>query len=71
MTQTVQYRSCGYINKTEKKLSIDKPEDNMRLLLSIFDSLNNLCEKLNRLDYVIKRKKIELSIYMEFKGEIK
>jgi len=29
-------------------------------MLSIYDSLNKLCEKLSRLEYVIRRKNLEL-----------
>jgi len=71
MTQTVQSRSCGSLNEAEKNININKPEteDNVTLLLSLFDSLNNLSEKLTRLDYVIKRKKLELSLYQKREEE--
>jgi hypothetical protein len=67
MTQTIQPRSWAYLSEAGKDLTIHKPEteDSMSLLLSIFDSLNNLCEKLNRLNYVLQRKNIE---YMYWKG---
>jgi len=73
MTQTIQPRSLGYLSEAEKNLTINKPEaeDNMSLLLSVFDSLNKLHEKLNRLDYVIQRKKIEQKINNQNKGEKK
>jgi hypothetical protein len=63
MTQTVQPRSWAYLSETGKDLNINKPEteDNMSLLLSVFDSLNTLCEKLSRLAYVLQRKNIELT----------
>jgi hypothetical protein len=66
MTQTTQPRSLAFIHNAGKDLN-RKPEieDNMRLLLSVFDSLNNLCEKLNRLNYVIQRKNMELDIYLK------
>jgi hypothetical protein len=48
-----------------------KAEDNMGLLISVFDSLNNLCEKLNRLNYVLQRKTMELDIYQKGRGETK
>jgi hypothetical protein len=56
MTQTVQSRSCGYLNEAEKDVNINKPEteDNITLLFSLLDNLNTLCEKLNRLDYLVK-----------------
>jgi len=73
MTQTTQPRSWAVLNNAGKDLNIKKPEeeDNMSLLLSVFDSLNALYEKLNRLNYVIKRKNMELSIYNKNKGETK
>jgi len=37
----------------------DETEDNIDLLLSIFDGLNNLYEKLNRLHYEIQRINME------------
>ena len=65
MTQTIQPCSSVLINK----LSIDKPEedDNSQLLLSVFDSLNNLYEKLSRLDYLIRRKNIEQILFQKTK----
>jgi hypothetical protein len=70
MTQTVQPRSRVFLHSTDKGLDRKpKKEDNMSLLLSIFDSLNNLYEKLNRLNYVIQRKNMELNLY--WKGEAK
>jgi hypothetical protein len=71
ITQTVQ--SCACVSIKEKDLSKIKPkeEDNMSLLLTIFDGLNNLYELLNRLNYEIQRKKIKLTLYPELKGEIK
>jgi hypothetical protein len=73
MTQTIQPRSFAYLSKKEKDLTIskDETEDNMSLLLHVFDDLNTLCEKLSRLDYELKRLKIELLlIYQKYKGEI-
>jgi len=71
MAQTVQPRSWASLSETGKDLTIDKPEaeDDMSLLLQVYDSLNNLCEKLNRLDYVLKRKNMELNIYRKYQGE--
>jgi hypothetical protein len=73
MTQTVQSRSCGYLNEAEKDVNINKPEteDNITLLFSLLDNLNTLCEKLNRLDYLVKRKKLELSLYLNCEEEPK
>ena len=67
MTKTVQSRSSVSLNETGKDLIINKPEteDNMSLLLSVFDSLNNLYKALYKLDYAITRKRIQQSIYLE------
>jgi hypothetical protein len=64
MTQTVQIRSWALVNNTGKNLNKGKPEaeDNIGLLLSVFDSLNALYEKLCRLDYVMQRRIIEQSL---------
>ena len=61
ITQTTQPCSRATLNDPGKDLTINKheTEDNMDLLLSIFDDLNNLYEMLNRLDYLIERKEIE------------
>jgi hypothetical protein len=64
MTQTIQALSLkNETNVTDNNLSIQKPEveteDNMSLMLSILDKLNNLYGKLNRLNYLIQRKKIK------------
>jgi hypothetical protein len=55
----------AYLSETVKDLPLNKPEteDNMSLLLSVFDSLNNLCEKLNRLNCIIQRRNIEYMLY--------
>ncbi|MDR2924222.1 MAG: hypothetical protein LBU85_12890 [Treponema sp.] len=71
MTQTVQPRSWALLSEAGKDLTLDKSEteDNRELLLQVFDSMNNLYEKLSRLDYVVKRKKMEMQIYRESEGE--
>jgi hypothetical protein len=73
MTETIQPRSQIALNNAEKYFPIDKPqeEENISLLFSIFDKLNNLYEKLNRLNYLIERKKIEQILYRKCEGEIK
>jgi hypothetical protein len=65
MTQTIQPCSWAVLNKPDKDLTKNKPEaeDNRKLLLSVFDSLNNLCEKLNRLNYLLQRRNLEQIIY--------
>ncbi|MDR2942102.1 MAG: hypothetical protein LBV17_05890 [Treponema sp.] len=62
MTRTVQPRSTPLLNKMEA-------EDNKILLLHIFDSLNNLYEKLSRLDYLMQRKSIEQILSPKCTGE--
>ena len=71
MTKTTQPRSWAVISNTGRDLNIKKPEaeDNLSLMLSVYDSLNNLYEKLNRLAYLLKRKNMEQSIYGKNKGE--
>jgi len=66
MTQTVQPYSSVLISN----LCVDKPEndENSRLLLSIFDSLNDLYEKLSRLDYLISRKSVEQILFQSKTG---
>jgi hypothetical protein len=61
MTQTLQARSWISINEAGKSLTISKPpqEDTVSLLLDVFDSLNDLCEKLNRLNNMLHRKEME------------
>ena len=61
MTQTTQPRSLAYLSEPEKTTnrSIPEAEDNITLLLSVYDSLNKLCERLSRLEYALKRKRIE------------
>ena len=64
MTHTTQARSWASLSKPGKDLTTDKdkpdkPEDNIDLLLSVFDSLNKLNDNLSRLDYVLKSKNIE------------
>ncbi|MDR2597345.1 MAG: hypothetical protein LBC76_08510 [Treponema sp.] len=73
MTETIQPHSRIALNNAEKYFPIDKPqeEDNISLLFSIFDKLNNLYEKLNRLNYLIERKNIEQLLYRKYKGEKK
>jgi hypothetical protein len=61
MTQTTQPRSWAFIDGKRKDLP-DKggeSEDNLSLLLSVYDSLNKLGERLNKLDYLLTRKLIQ------------
>ena len=58
MTQSIQPYACT-VCETGKDLAKNKPEieDNRHLLLAVFDSLNKLCEKLSRINYLMERKK--------------
>ena len=68
MTYTTQLRSLPISSKTSNGDKLLTKED-IFLLLSIFDSLNDLYEILNRLNYEIDRKCIELIVF--HKGEKK
>jgi len=70
MTRTIQINSKTLLNETGSKLNIKEPEteDNRSLFLSVFDSLNNLYEKLIRINYLLERKKIEKDLYQKEKG---
>jgi hypothetical protein len=61
MTYTVQTRSRVSINEAGKDLTVNNPlkEDNVSLMLDVFDSLNKLCENLNRLNNMLQRKEME------------
>ncbi|MDR0476120.1 MAG: hypothetical protein LBH43_20940 [Treponema sp.] len=60
MTDTTQPDSGVLIDETGKDLSEEKDEaeDNLSLLISVGDSLNNLYRALSRLDDALKRKLI-------------
>jgi len=64
MSRTIQPRSWVSLNDNDENLVENKPEteDNKALLLSVFDGLNNLYEKINRLDYILQRKNIEMGL---------
>jgi len=70
MTKTIQPRTWAILNETNKDLTIHKPEteDIRSLLLLVFDSLNDLYEKLNRLNYMLQRRNIEHILYPKDKG---
>jgi len=69
MTETIQPRSWATLGKAEKDTEKNEPqtEDNLSLLLSVFDSLNKLSDTINRLDYVLERKNIEQILYQKDK----
>jgi molecular chaperone GrpE (heat shock protein) len=61
MTQTTQPVSRVFIENMEKTRKIEAEEVTYDIL-AVCDSLNRLCEVLSRLDYAIKRKRIEASL---------
>jgi hypothetical protein len=58
MTQTTQFRTLAVINEPGKNPAKNKPEteDNMKLLLTVYDNLNELYERLNRLGNIIEKR---------------
>jgi len=66
-----QTRSLVLLNRETNKLNRLETKDSISLLLNVFDSLYNLCEKLSRLSYLVERKIIEIELYNTQKGEKK
>ena len=64
MTRTIQPYSC-VMCETVKNPAKNAPEiqDNRSLFLALFDSLNKLNERINRLIYLMERKRIEQFLY--------
>ena len=72
MAQTIQSRSLVQILEKKENTTLSCSEAvneaitnvnyNLRLLLSLYDSLQDLTTKLDRLDDVIKRKNLEINI---------
>ena len=65
MPQTIQPYSVTLIQEAQKwdtPLPETETEDALSLLLSIFDSLNKLSDRLSALDYAMKRKLMEIEI---------
>jgi phage terminase large subunit-like protein len=60
-TTTSQHCSWVVLNDTDKYITKAENdiEDDKRLLLAVADSMNNLCEKLSRLEYLLNRKSME------------
>jgi hypothetical protein len=81
MTKTIQFHSIAHIEKkgldnlfSSSALANprnSKAQDNLKLLVSVYDSLNNLCSSLERLDYALKRKVIEINLFQENEEEKK
>ena len=61
MTQTIQPVSRAYIENAEKPGKTETEEITCDIL-AVCDSLNRLCEVLSRLDYALKRRKIETGL---------
>jgi len=58
MTQTTQARSLVTLNETGKNLQKNKPEteDNAKLLLAVYQNMNELYDRLIRLNNIIGRR---------------
>jgi len=67
MSKTIQFRSWATLSEPGENLNENKsePEDNRKLLLAVFDNLNELYEKLNRLNYIIEKRKLEYYLYLK------
>jgi len=72
-TQTTQSRSLATLDETKKDSTATQPktEDNERLLLTVYENLNELYEKLNRLTYVMGKKLVEQNLHQKGEGEMK
>jgi hypothetical protein len=67
MTQTIQ--PCSWATLSNEEKDLNQTEDNKILLLSVFDSMNELIKTVNKLNYVLQRKKLEHILYQEDKKE--
>jgi len=67
MSRTIQLRSWATLNEPGEDSNENKsePEDNRKLLLAVYDNLNELYEKLNRLNYVIEKRKLEYFLFLK------
>jgi len=67
MSRTIQFRSWATLSEPgePKNENNSEPEDNRKLLLAVYDNLNELYEKLNRLNYVIEKRKLEYFLYLK------
>ena len=66
MSRTIQLRSWATLSEPEDAPNENEsePEDNRKLLLAVYDNLNELYEKLIRLNYVIEKRKLEYYLYL-------
>jgi len=55
-TQTAQTRSLAILNqeKNEQAVKMSKTENNARLLLAVYENLNELYDKLSRLSKILE-----------------
>ena len=69
MTKTTQPRSLAKLSEAGKDLTVNNLEndDNVKLLLSLCDNLNELYEKLNRLSCLLGKKIVEHNLSLESK----
>ena len=63
MTKTVQPCSCTSINETCKDLNKPNAEEKIFLLISPYDNMSVVSEKLDKLKDVLKGFSIELDIF--------
>jgi len=69
ITETSQPSSWATLSETGKDLTIfdSETEENISLMLTICDNLNELYEKLSKLHYVMGRKIIEHTLHQRVK----
>jgi hypothetical protein len=67
MSKTIQFRSWATLSEPGETPNENtaEPEDNRKLLLAVYDNLNELYEKLSRLNYLIEKRKLEYRLYLE------
>ena len=75
MTQTIQPRSLPRIQEKKRNISVSYTDaadraktntrENLHLLTSVYDSLYNLNAALNKLNYVMQSKLMDINMYQE------
>jgi hypothetical protein len=67
MSKTIQLSSWATLSEPGETPNENtaESEDNRKLLLEVYDNLNKLYEKLNRLNYVIEKRKLEYCLYLK------
>jgi len=73
ITTTSQPSSWAILSDAGKDLTVydSETEENINLILTVCDNLNELYEKLSKLNYVMGRKIIEYKLHQKNKGEYK